>query len=486
MRGLRNTTGTACHLNAALMVWRHCLDFLGDPDVVELWLSLDASHAEDPDDSEDLLGVSNNAQQEQNPDTSSSESQVNNLPEDARQSIIACWRRIFRALSEENTTTAVDPTDFYDQLQRLSNRRSRRSGTIIHKLDAHNLGDAVLALERLLQLVLMTPPWNCNNRNTNSNSDNLPLLYYNALLGAGRVQSVLTGTKRGYKSRTKRLPERPLANPFPLPLTAIAETTTTTTTTNNNNVTSDVFNLRTVLQRALLHEQPVLGDGYAWPETRPSDCAMVGHWQTTRRQCVRQFPPIWMLHLQRFGVVADSTTTTTPTFSQQQPYRRLQLQAIDGQQCWTIPATLDVREYLAVDRDDDPHPTTTQQSTIFHLRGGILHVSEPTDHRSDPNSIGIEENEEESGHYVAVICQDNNQWCLVDDDHVQSNLPLDRVLRWLGGDWYHHDPSPPDHRHASDDALPNDQLPQGNITGAVECQHSESDGGKQKINLERM
>ena len=186
-----------------------------------------------------------------------------------------------------------------------------------------------------------------------------------------------------------------MPNPFPLRLTNAAEGTME-------------LDLHTVLQNAWGHEELV--ENYEWPETRPSDCSTVGRWKTTRRQYVRALPPIFMLHLQRFGWSTGSIGSSIT-----------RLHALDDQQCWNIPETLDLKEFLVVDEGKAAAPTTT-----FRLRGAILHVSEPDEQ--------IDTGDGTDGHYVALV-GNNNQWVLVDDDRVEDHIPLDRALRWLGGDW---------------------------------------------------
>jgi len=351
MRGISNTTGTACHLNAALMVWRHCLGPLGENDHHYL-----LSTKDDASDDTLLLPV--------------------------------LLQRFLQELGDESATaTPVDPSELY---QALASARGRRL------LQAEDLGDAVTALSRLLQTAAAS---------SSAWSD-----LQTEWLESGRVQSVLTGTKRGYKSRRKELKERSLSNPLLLQLVADDD--------DDHHLLLDVT---TALRRHFLQELVV--QDYQWPETRISDCSTVGHWKTTRRQYLRQLPRIFMLHLERFRLVDHGR-------------RNKRLEPIDQKQhqCVNVPETLDMSEYLQQQQsDNEQQPQSSSAATapnstrtLFHLRGGILHVSDESS--NDEN--------EEDGHYVAVVCgKDSNEWYLVDDERVTS-VPLAQVLRWLGGDWY--------------------------------------------------
>ena len=290
IRGIANTTGTACHLNSALIVIGHALG----PVATAL---VDGAPSSSDDESSKFireLGY-----------------------------FLRCLKTSGDSQSRdyERIATPLDPTELYKTLRKSAG------------LEAEDLGDAVAALIKLLQRVMV------------SNNGAQRLL--EAILYSGRTHSVLTGERNNSERRTKQLKERRLANPFPLPLPRDDESI------NNRS-------LHSALQQAFCDEQIV--HEYKWHPTTATDHngKPNSKWTTYKRMHVTAFPPIFMLHLQRFEL---SNTATA----------RRNLVPINGGKGVGIPATLDFTDYLSptiTTSEAAPAPTEASRANRqFQLMG---------------------------------------------------------------------------------------------------------------------
>jgi hypothetical protein len=303
VHGISNTTGTACHLNAALLIICHCLVPIRKA-VVQY----------------------------------------------SQTTAATAWFQHFGAFlsslsdADNDDGSAVDPTKFYQALK-----------TEIG-IEAHELGDAVTALVKLLQNVRQGVP------------AMQPLMQ--ATIDAGRVHSVITGLhqeaeKKDVLKRSKETKIRPMACPFSL--------------------SGKVDSVETALQAAQL---PQSLQGYTWtgtyiehrlpPNSSSSDTYADGEWRNSKNLCIDAIPNMWLLHLQRF----DSTSQGQRSSLHNQAH---------------VPAILQVAEMLH----------NTECDGTYELMGGVAHVS---DHA---------ELDEEDGHYVAIVRRDD-AWFLVDDAKVSE------------------------------------------------------------------
>jgi hypothetical protein len=336
IRGISNTTGTACHLSSALVIICHCLVPLRKA----------------------LVHYSN---------TSAATPWFQQLGAFLDQ--LASTNR-----NELDNVTPIDPTRFFQALKKEIG------------IEAHELGDAVTALVKILQNVRRGIP-------------SLEPLFQ-ATVDAGRVHSVMTGTARWLQrsdnhndddsdsdiwKRSKETKSRPMSCPFSLP--------------------GDCESIEIALQ-ATLAPQPL--QGYQWTagsfkETRVpvTECIDLvddhnqddDWWNNTKTLQLDAVPNMWMMHLNRFHVQRDSGQRVA-----MEPYTRvsksLELEGIGNL---------------------DPHK--------FECLGGILHVTGEEE----------DEDEEEGGHYVAIVRQEGTGcWYLVDDGHTDK-LTEYTALQMLSG-----------------------------------------------------
>lgn len=325
IRGISNTTGTACHLSSALLILCHGL--------VPLRRA--------------LVHYSK---------TSAANAWF--------QQLGAFLDELSKDCDNDDNHDPVDPTRFYQSLKKEIG------------IEAHELGDAVTALLKLLQNVRQGIP------------SLEPLLQ--ATLDMGRVHSVMTGRqvqKSGngdseISKRSKATKSRPTSCPFSLP--------------------GDCESIEAAMQAALA-PQPL--QGYRWtagsfdetrvPVTNPSDLIDLkqDEWNTTKTLQLDVAPNLWMMYLNRFHVQHDGQKLAIGTSTR-------------------VPETLKL--------DDIGSPAQHD----FKLLGGILHVTDDDD---------VEVDDEEGGHYVAIVRHGEDSWYLVDDANI-TELSEETALQLLSGD----------------------------------------------------
>lgn len=113
-------------------------------------------------------------------------------------------------------------------------------------------------------------------------------------------------------------------------------------------------------------------------------------WSSTRSLAINSFPDIFMVHLQRFKMQSSGKLVA--------PERTIE-----------IPQRIDLNEF-----------SQEQGAGLYELRSGIVHVDDLED----------DEESEEHGHYIAIVRQNNNTWCLVDDEIVKA---IDDASLYFGG-----------------------------------------------------
>lgn len=442
LRGILNVTGTACHVNAALIVLGHALRPLATAII----------HAASHSPSEETTSITRHTSTVNNAlllfelGSFLQELMCNEADKvpheydaiDPTQIVSDILRNdqnnSNKVECERNLTSPVDPSRLYKVLR----------ATI--GLEPNDLGDAVTALIQLLNhvaanskaVMLVDDESVSSARDLQPGKEQqadgqtdlplqspvllLPRLLDN-LLDSGRTFSLLTGRqarKSGSQQnsntessqflvQTKRLKERRLFNPFPLPMPPFLK-------------------FVEVLRLAFCESHPV--QQYNWPaleavktENGDRENGNEGavenstEWITSKRTHVTSFPPIFMFHLQRRELVSNQ-----------------QIEDCDGIQGnedggdstnLEIPFNLDLDPYLSSEPSKDATaPRKLATDCTFELTGVVFHVSD---------DAGSEEDEED-GHYAAAVIA-NNQWFIVDDD---TCLPVsvDQVLQWASGDYW--------------------------------------------------
>jgi hypothetical protein len=375
MRGITNTTGTACHLNSALIVLCHCLVPIRE--ALEGLARLIEGEDEEVHDS--------------------------------------CWIRCLgRFLEDLATTTAttassaaepVDSTDLYRQIHQRTT-----------KVQAQDLGDAVQSLVRVLQTLRRdccsaAAAAAADEKNHNHHYALFSQLI-EAVLYSGSVRSVITGRccdgGRGIRRRTKRLKTRTLSNPLQLPGSCDSL----------EGALHQVFRVETAVQGYQWGDSTTYEEEEEEQEKEGSShrhdldgqqhaASSVDDWiVTTKRTEACAFPPILLLHLQRFGLFSSSSSGGRTVL---QPLNDHAIQ---------IPERLRLGEFLTAGTSQ---PGEDEGSLEYELTGGILYVSDDEE----------EEDEEEGGHCVAAVLQGDKS-CIVDDEDVTA-LPTPTLLKLLGG-----------------------------------------------------
>jgi Ubiquitin carboxyl-terminal hydrolase len=357
IRGIRNITGTACHLNAALIVIAYCL---GDAIPEFVIASCDKD-----------------------------ETKPRNEPALLMTALVALLRELRRT---DGVVEPVNPTEFYAALHAQK--------CMAAQLSPEQCGDAVLALIRWLQYLRAeldgSPNVSCHP-------------WLDPLLFSGRMHSVLRGIVHTSLDtqpccRRKVLKERTLMNPFPIPTFPRAKVE------NQKGFTS----LSEALQHAFLAEEPV--EGYQWSDSDDRSKEEEQIIATTKRPYLTQLPPILMIHLEGRRIHAPESS----------PVGEKNGDSME------IPSFFDGSDYLSASDDASNVNTDVAASNdVFHLRGGILHISHRCKEEAGDDSIG---------HYVAVVSTTPSgaeppDWYLIDDDLVIS-VSLEQVLAWMAGDCY--------------------------------------------------
>jgi Ubiquitin carboxyl-terminal hydrolase len=274
-------------------------------------------------------------------------------------------------------------------------------------------------------------------------------MIHDTMLYSGRVRTVLRGTSSRTTTTTtptniKYLKERTLTNPYPLPILRASSTDGGPKTT--------FTSLVDALQDAFCTEHVV--EGYTWSNHPPNDDETgrtpisntdTTTTTTTKRLFVTSIPPIFMIHLQRFTIQNHSChAPRDPPLGA--------TECVETVTSMSIPAILDVSSFLSSTFPmADPVSSVTSSgaggdSWMYHLRGGLLHISQDPSDRMEYNKC----DDAYVGHYVAVIPSPDHtqEWYVVDDDRVLP-VSLEQVLLWLGGDWYSLDTDTDDDDHAS-------------------------------------
>jgi Ubiquitin carboxyl-terminal hydrolase len=357
-RGISNTTGTACHVSSALLILGYALHPLKNGIAA-------ASTAPDASPLIHRLGAFLNdlTVSEDSGDESRFESNIGPHATDSSR------------------LSPLDPSDLFATLR-----------TVVG-LESQDLGDAVTALIKLLQCIF-----------ADESVDMLQGLQ-TELIHSGRVYSVLTAQPlddRPDPKVSKQLKERRLANPYPLQLPQRRK---------DENVS-----LLDALASAFQKAHTV--DGYRWPTNIVPE-GEHDEWTTTKRLHVAAFPPIFMIHLQRFELF--SSTERSPTAR-----TKVQLGESEG---INVLTTMDLDQFLSQALES----TSVEANYRYNLAGGILHVTDPDQEQN---------NDEEGGHYIAVACS-HGQWYLIDDDSTHL-VSVNQVCSWLSGDWYTPPPSSDD------------------------------------------
>ena len=406
VRGISNDeTGTACHLASALIILCHCLVPLRQA-VVQVATTTGATQ-DDP--SSPILGQSSTA---------------------------SLWLVQLGSLLQELITNNDDTTEEEEEEEAVQptatfyNAVKRRLG-----IEAHELGDAVTALIKILQSIRE------DLSTTLRSGDGIVQSLFQQTTDGGRVHSIITGVQRERidwnvvlkLTRTKVTKTRPMTCPWTL---SLPELVVPSSNSNNNNDHADDDD--SLLQKAVgqaLKPQPVRSS-YCWKEgtyaeveeeeefTTEKDDLDNGfedvddEWYITKKLVLDAVPAIWLIHV---GMKTNATSEDSNSDDDARRRRRRM----------KVPAQLQVSTSAT---DEAPFPSS------YHLIGAILHVSD------DSDSNDGEADEEPSGHYVAVVRKqkdsDNegeeektlSSWFLVDDDKVTRLSSLETVLQLLNGD----------------------------------------------------
>mmetsp|Transcript_24861 Transcript_24861/g.37551 ORF Transcript_24861/g.37551 Transcript_24861/m.37551 type:complete len:445 (-) Transcript_24861:72-1406(-) len=294
-----------------------------------------------------------------------------------REILIECWRcnetgsgfliemGRFLANASEDCEVFINPSRIYAVIEENIS------------INPNELGDAVLALRRILQAIRQ----NCAE--IECLSDLMGILLEGTL-----VQEII-GTKSNMQR--KKSTNRKMNLPFVLP--------------------GDAPSLEEALRHATIDPQHPI-KGYSWGETGnyiesevPSaggwDCSdestSITGWTTYKKNCLHSVPQCLLLHLQRFSMVDGNLT---------------QLNAI-----MDIPLALDISPY----RD----PLSENTNGMYYLSGAILHVLDLKEDKEDKGG--------ENGHYISITLV-KGIWYLIDDDTVVSfEDKKDVLLELLAG-----------------------------------------------------
>ena len=435
------------------------------------------------------------------------------------------------------TVVVVDPTRFYQSLllprHQMNDRRNQNS--ILRNIRYTKCDDAVTTL---IQLIQFLQEKSFNDDDVVSLEANIetvqphqeqqqqkrivpPSPQFNLvdrLLLSGKVYSVLTGfasknitattttttttatntsttsntahteatDTKSDSTRTKVLKVRPLTNPLPVHITPLRrQQPHPDMSCCGGGCTGTVYpSLQEVLHNALCTEQTV--EGYTWHEMNRrsnTEDAAVDHvmqdetvrtMTTTRRLHVLSFPPIFMIHLQRFTMKSEScendysnynninaddleSIPSDPGATDSAQGTSIVTPIEDSTSHILIPELLDMSIYMSTQQPEQEfddvsfhgnskpsatiavNTTTDAPSSIatisrnqngndqYHLVGGILHIHDYNDREEQP-----------IGHYVTVIKKkvgEKQQWYLIDDEIVVP-VSIDQVILWLGGGWY--------------------------------------------------
>jgi Ubiquitin carboxyl-terminal hydrolase len=320
---------------------------------------------------------------------------------------------------------------------------------------------------------------------------------FQTMLYSGRVYSVLyTTTEHDHNNQQKFkvLKQRSLFNPLPVPIRRNCNNS------NHNNhrhhtshspsgaaaaaavvvVTTDT-NIFTSLQDAMydLFCTEHIVNGYQWNKpttatTNANDTVASERntkWEdegendlltttatttaptiTTRRLQVVSFPPIFMIHLQRFTMKSSSkyVQPIEDVTSHIQIPDILNVSDYYETLQQPNPANVQNVDHVEYHDDDDIHH---RNDDMYHLVGGIVHIHDydGEDPRSDDHPCNYDAEVESIipqniGHYVTVVKRrrrqqqcpeqsDEDQWYVIDDETV-TPVSSQQVLLWLGGGWY--------------------------------------------------
>jgi hypothetical protein len=363
-QGIINTTGTACHVSSALVTLGYALHPLKNGIVA-------SSTAPNVSPFIHRLGTFLN-------DLTLSEGSGADIESGSDKCVGPC-------ATDSSRLSPLDPNHLFPTLR-----------TVVG-LESQDLGDAVTALIKLLQCIFA------------DESANMLQGLQTELIHSGRVYSVLTAqpmeSDRTDLKVSKQLKVRRMANPYPLQLPRRRKEDNGTAVSLLDALASAFQNAHTVA-------------GYRWP-TNVVPEGEHNEWKTTKRLHVAAFPPIFMIHLQRFEL-CSSTKTSPASCSKVQLGER---EDVD------ISTTMDLGQFISQGLE----PTSVEAKYRYNLAGGILHVTDPDQGQDE---------DEEGGHYVSVVCS-HGQWYLIDDDSTLL-VSVNQVCSWLSGDWYAPTPSSDD------------------------------------------
>lgn len=412
IRGIKNTTRTACHMNAALVVLCYCL--------VPVRHALIA------------LAESVNSQTMALAANDDSSKTVINVLADLGHFLKdwineSCKAEDYGAdndsmRNEIGSVEAVDPSRVYDKLVQLN-----------QGLDANELGDAITALARLLETMVVKPTNGAEDHSRDQHlAQELRCLIYNEILGplifSGRFHSRISGEvvlsaktsaaeNDGLPSplkamvrqeRCKETKCRPMANPFVVPLEQAISTSYSS---------GSSLSVQDALRSMTL---PQMLEGYQW---RNNEFVVTKEQRVVERldpilddspptmAAVKELvfddlPVFWLLHLHSFASNATHESLNARK---------------------KVPFYFDSREIGFASDEAENGDLVWKEKNAYELLGGILYADTRD---SDPSEEGLFDYKEQGGHYVALV-RDNIQsqdedtcescrWYVIDDD--------DRVL----------------------------------------------------------
>lgn len=427
VRGISHVSETACHLNAALVCLAHALDPVCEA-LIAVATTAASLKTEGSITSSSLCLELGKFLQEWTAAATTTTKNVGSLDHHHQQQQNQQQQEKKQPIEREREEEAISPIQIYHALYQFCN------------LQAHELGDAVTALMKILFVA--------------QEEKIIPEQFWTAAISGGRIYSILTGTASAIsnchcpgdekdscynneevvvtKKRIKRTNSRPMACPLSVPiLTTIDETTA---------AARKQYRLEDALQ-AVRQPKPV--QGYQWRGTVGTDyieheisTSKISDRNkdnetneiTTRQQRWEQLPSLLMLHLQRHNSSGIAPTTSFAAGIETKGSHIV------------IPAVLDLTtesSSLLGSKDTDGSEKKTskqEESKQYELTGGILHVHD--------NTSSDECDEFNHGHYVAIIrgyghgvCSFNNTekgWFLVDDSDTYV-LSESRALQLLGG-----------------------------------------------------
>lgn len=421
--GIKNSSGTACHISSSFIILYYCLHPIMD--VIQVWY--------------DHVVVINNEYDESN--HNNQYKFIHDLIQFMKE-IQYCQNQ--NVDNVNNNNKAVNPIDFYFNIKET-----------LH-IEANDFGDAITTLNKILYHITKTITYYQSNNNMESQfslllSNDIKSLI-DTILYNGTTQSILCGTKmietkdgftkmnndnndnKRYRimKQIKKLQIQSLCNPIILPIPTDVES----------------ISLMDIIQHVLYDHRIIEGE-YNWnngtnfiEQIESYNCTdddisetanVTDKWKTTKCMGVMQYPPIVMLHLQRFHMI--STTSTG----------RSQLKPLNTNVEIPLSINLSVPDTDMIVKDKLEFPTTTQECPLkintYELIGGIIHVTDnDNDNQLDTTTTWYDELENEYGHYVSVIrrevvVEDNNhhyQWFLINDEHVIM-ITENIMLQLLGG-----------------------------------------------------